>query len=151
MFERFAVEARNAVVRSIEIAGRRGDRRLGTEHLLMAALGDATIVDAVGVEAADAEAAADQADREALALVGVDVAAYGPLSPAVGAPRPRFTAGAKVVMKRTLEYAVVERARRMELRHLVLALLDRPDSDPATMLLARLDVDAKQLRARLQA
>ncbi|MEL4318468.1 Clp protease N-terminal domain-containing protein [Leifsonia sp. YIM 134122] len=150
MFERFAVEARNTVVRSVEVAGRRGDRRLGTEHLLLAALHDDGIASALGVDAAAAEAAADAADREALSEIGVDVAAYGPLVHAVGTPRPRLTAGGKVVMKRTLEYAVVERSRRIELRHLVLALLERPEPDPAAALLSRLGIDPARARSALQ-
>ena len=108
------------------------------------------IASALGADAADADAAADAADREALAEIGVDVAAYEPLVHAVGTPRPRFTAGGKVVMKRTLEYAVAERSRRMELRHLVLALLDRPEPDPAAALLSRLGVDATRARSALQ-
>lgn len=151
MFERFAQEARNAVVRSIDIAGRRGDRRLGTDHLLIAALGDREIAQAVGVDAREAEAAAEAADREALEEIGVDVSAYGPLVSAIGTPRPRFTAGGKAVMKGSLEHAVAEHSRRLELRHLVLALLDRPETDPAASLLTRLGVDREHARSALRA
>ena len=60
-----------------------------------------------------------------------------------GTFRTGWTAGGGV------EYAVTERSRRIELRHLVLALLERPEPDPAAALLSRLGVDAARARSAL--
>ena len=51
MFERFAHTARTAVDCARHEAGRRGDRRVGTDHLLIALLQDAAVAQVTGVDA----------------------------------------------------------------------------------------------------
>lgn len=136
MFERFAAQARNAVFLAIEDAGRRGDRKVATDHLLIGILHDPAIAAEVGASPETTRRAADQLDRDALSAIGVDTAAFGPLGPAVGAARLPFTPGVKAVLKRTLAHAVAEKSRRIETRHLLQALRERRSPDPAAELLA---------------
>ena len=149
MFERFAQAARVAVDDARYEAVRRGDRRIGTDHLLISLLEDESNAHALGVDADAAREAADQLDRTALAAVGVDV---GPLStrdrPPVGRHMP-FTAGAKSFMGDTLTQAAAEKARSITPRHMMLAILERRDPDPAAALLQALGVDVPASRGRL--
>ena len=60
-----------------------------------------------------------------------------------------LTPGAKAVIQQTLANAVAEKARRMTSRHILLALLDRSEPDPAAALFAALGVDQRTVRERL--
>ena len=149
MFERFASSTRAAVEHGVEEAGRRGDRRIGTEHLMLGILRDQDTAAVVGVTVADARSKADALDVKALEAIGLPV---GDFRPAV---RPRnlkhtpFTSGAKAVLVRTLSFTTAERSRRIMPRHLLLALLEREQPDPAATLLAECGVDAKELARTL--
>lgn len=144
MFERFARHARDAVFIAIEEASRRGDRKVSTDHLLIGILHDPAIAQELGAGPEAAQRAADWLDRRALAALGVNPDAFGPLEPAAGAPRLPFTPGAKAVLKRTLTHTTAEKARRIETRHLLRALLERRPPDPAAYLLAELRTDRGQ-------
>jgi ATP-dependent Clp protease ATP-binding subunit ClpA len=150
VFERFAQAARSAVDGAKREAGRRGDRRIGTEHLLLALLQDDAFAQTVGVDAATADETADRLDRDALAAIGLTV---GPFEPAPSSMRgrhnPRMTPGAKAVIQQALVHATTEKSRAITARHILLALLDRQDADPAASLLAALRVDRSALRGRL--
>jgi hypothetical protein len=149
MFERFAKGTRDAVFLAIEEAGRRGDRRVGTDHLLFGVLHDAAVAESVGVGDSAARAFADDLDRVSLAAVGIDVGTFGQLAPAVGAARLPFTSGAKVALKRTLALTVAEKARRIQARHLLLALLERNEPDPAAQIITGLQMDKQNTRIAL--
>jgi ATP-dependent Clp protease ATP-binding subunit ClpA len=136
MFERFAAHARDAVSRAIEDAGRRGDRKVATDHLLIGILWDPAIAAEIGTSLEATRRAVDQLDRDALSAVGVDTAAFGQLVAAAGAVRLPFTPGAKAVLKRTLAHAAAEKSRRIETRHMLQALRERRAPDPAAELLA---------------
>jgi ATP-dependent Clp protease ATP-binding subunit ClpA len=152
MFEKFARAARTAVDGARHEAERRGDRRIGTDHLLIALLDDATVAQTAGVDAKDARRAAEQLDREALAAIGIRLADWQPDREAAPGRRVLFmTAGAKAVIRRTLALAQAERAPAITTRHLLLAVLDQHDPDPSTALLAALPVDQAALRLRLAA
>jgi ATP-dependent Clp protease ATP-binding subunit ClpA len=150
MFERFAEPARKAVVLAVTEATRRGDRRVGTDHLLLGVLHDADVAKIIGADADTARNAADALDRDALAAVGLGVGGFTPSGVVSGSAHPSFSSGSKAVMKRMLEHATAERARRIAPKHLALALLDRPEPDPAAALLASLGVDRHQARDRLR-
>ena len=60
-----------------------------------------------------------------------------------------MTAGAKTVLKNSLGRAASEKARAITSRHMMLALLERNEPDPAATLLAELPVDRAALRQRL--
>ncbi|GAA1680456.1 Clp protease N-terminal domain-containing protein [Glycomyces endophyticus] len=149
MFERFAATAKSAVTAAVDEARERGDRSVGTEHLLLAVLRDGEGETLLGVRAADARAAADELDRRALAAVGVDLGTFRPTGPAPRRKSPRFGAGAKDVLARSLTLAMGARAKRIELRHLLLALLERDPRDPVADLFTALGVDTVEARARI--
>jgi ATP-dependent Clp protease ATP-binding subunit ClpA len=153
VFERFTRAARAAVEGARHEAQRRGDRRIGTDHLLVSLLGnDDAIAQVVGINAPAARQAADDLDRQALAAIGITLAGWQPDRDAVPGRHALFmTAGAKAVIRRTLAVAVAEKARAIGSRHLLLALLDQREPDPAATLLAALALDRAAVRVRLAA
>ncbi|WP_227999695.1 Clp protease N-terminal domain-containing protein [Nocardia australiensis] len=150
MFERFAAAARSVVREAAEEARQRGDRRVGTEHLLLAALNEPTSSDLLGVTAETARAAADELDRQSLAAIGIDLGDFRPIGTPGAGKRPPFNSGARQVLSRTLTLAAAERSRRIETRHLLAALLERDRPDPIVALLSALGIDPSATRARLQ-
>lgn len=152
MFERFTHTARNAVEGARHEAARRGDRRIGTDHLLVALLQEEEVAQVSGVDAPTARQTADQLDRQALAAIGITLADWQPDREAAPGRRVRFmTAGAKAVIGRTLAVAAGEKAPAITPRHMLLALLDQHEPDPAATLLAALPLDQAALRLRLAA
>ncbi len=151
MFERFAHCARAAVDDASFEAGRCGDRRIGTEHLLIALLHDEALARLVGVDAATARYAADELDRAALAAVGLELGMFEPAARTAVSRHISLTPGAKAALKQTLTNATDEKARRLTSRHMLLALLDRHEPDPAAVLLANLAVDPREARQRVAA
>jgi ATP-dependent Clp protease ATP-binding subunit ClpA len=150
MFERFARTARTAVEGARQEAERRGDRRVGTDHLLIALLKDAAVAQVTGVDAVVARKTADQLDREALAAIGMTLAGWQPDHGAAPGKRVRFmTAGARAVIGHALAVAAAEKAPAITSRHMLLALLDQHEPDPAIALLAALPLDQTALRLRL--
>lgn len=153
MVKRLTVDARKMLLTSAtEEAGRRGDRRLGTDHLVLGLLHDAEspAARALGVSLAAARAASDALDLAALAAVGVTVAAVGEPPPAAfGRRLPPLTSGARAVIKRAIEEARPTRTGRIGTDHFLLALLSRERPDPAAELLHALRVDAEAVRERL--
>ena len=61
-------------MRASEEARRRGDRRTGTDHLLLGMLEDPSIEAVLGVSLPQARQALDSLDQEALGAVGLDSA-----------------------------------------------------------------------------
>jgi len=157
MVIRLSADARKIVLTSAaQEARRRGDRRLGTDHLLLGLLHDpdSGVARAVGVDLDAARAALDALDRSALAAVGVEVEVASLAAP----PPPHslarrllpLTSGARAVLKRTVEQTRQAGTARIESRQFLLALLDRESPDPAAELLATLGVDRSQIRRRLE-
>ena len=74
MFEHFAAGARTAVTAALEEARHRGDRRLGTEHLLLGVLHARELdpLGELGLDLPRARAALAALDVAALAAVGMD-------------------------------------------------------------------------------
>lgn len=135
-----------------EEANLRGDRRIGTDHLLLALLHDdaAPPARALGVTLADGREALDSLDREALASLGIHL--DGPLAhpPVRGQRRPPFNSAARTAIGAAKHEAEYERAgRRIEPRHLLLALLTGRHPDPAADLLTALDLHPPAVRERL--
>jgi ATP-dependent Clp protease ATP-binding subunit ClpA len=138
-----------------EEATRRGDRRIGTDHLLLALLRDAAAppARALGVTLAEGRAALDSLDREALAAVGVHIDGL-PLT--TGAARGRrwitLNSAARATVVGAKEASERERrGRRMEPRHLLSALLGGRHPDPAADLLSALGLEGAGVRERLAA
>ena len=150
MFERFAEKARTAVAQSAEEAGLRGDRRIGTDHLLLGVLHDPDIAALLGVDVGQARAQAAALDREALVVIGVDIGNFSPSVSPRKAWNAQFTSGSKAVMSRVVVLTAAEKARRIASKHLVLALLERTAPDPAAAILDGLRVDRDAARAKAQ-
>jgi ATP-dependent Clp protease ATP-binding subunit ClpA len=149
MFERFARAARAAVEDAKYEAGRRGDRSIGSEHLLLAVLQDDKLAQLAGTDAPTARLAADRLDRTALEAIGLCLGEQLGGVPTPRKPASRLTPGAKAVIERSLVNAAKEKARVITTRHMLLALLDRPMPDPAAALLTELHINQSALRERL--
>jgi ATP-dependent Clp protease ATP-binding subunit ClpA len=153
MFEHLTKDARRQVLTcATEEAKRRGDRRIGTDHLLLGLLDDPSSVATriLGVDLVSARASADALDRAALASIGIDVGDRPPSTPARTRRRPPFTSGARAALKSSVDEAIRHKKRRIESHHLLLALLSREQPDPAAQLLETLGVDRAAARDRLQ-
>ena len=153
MVTRLSPDAKMVLTTAAQEARRRGDRRLGTDHLLLALLhdSDSSVGRALGVDLEAARTASDSLDQAALAAVGVSVAHLG--SP----PRSTFarrllplTSGARAVLTDAVEQTHRAKTPRIETRHFLLALLARDCPDPAAELIAALGVDRSQVRSRLK-
>ena len=154
MAERFETGGSAAVVkRALAEARQRGDRRLGTDHLLMGLIGDpqSEAARALGVELDAARAALDQLDGAALASIGLDVGALRLAGLPPARKRPPLTSAARSVLLQAMEQTSRPKARRRTSRHLLLALLACEPPDPAAALLAQLGVDRAVVRERLAA
>ena len=149
MFEKFAVGAREAVTASADEARRRGDRRIGTDHLLLGLLHDPASAEVLGVTIDAAREKSAALDRDALAAIGIDLEGYSPSPKIKVGIRTPFTSGSRAVMERTLRLTTAEKSRRIAPKHLLLALLERQQPDPAATLLTELGVDRAEVTRRL--
>ncbi len=130
-----------ALSHASEEAARRGDRRVGTDHLLLGLLHDQEAAADLGTDLEHAHAAAAELDREALAALGIDL---GPLPGQPARLKPGNaspTSGFRAVVARAVALAGAERLRRAEPRHLVAALRELRPPDPAATLLHTLHRD----------
>ena len=154
MVKRLSVDARRMVLTSAaEEARRRGDRRLGTEHLLLGLLHqpESPEAQALGVDLESARATSDALDKAALRAVGVNVANLGePSPPVVERGLPPLTSGARAVLKAAVGETRHAKTQSIETRHFLLALLALEHPDPAAELLQALGVDRSQVIARLE-
>jgi hypothetical protein len=135
-----------------EEARRRGDRRTGTDHLLLALLEDPSIEVVLGVGLQQARQALDSLDQEALAALGLGSGADAPALPMRAVPKkPRIRDVAKKdrlrmtpAAKKVLEEAYKPKGhRKFQVTGLeVLAqILTLQPPDPATVLLGALGVN----------
>jgi ATP-dependent Clp protease ATP-binding subunit ClpA len=128
-------------------AVRRGDRTIGTEHLVLALLADpaSPAARALGCDLASARQALDALDREALAAIGIEPGiTAGPVA-ARATGRLRLTPAAKAVLTGIRD---ARKSRGAGLGIVLSALLGLPRPDPAAELLATLGVDAQAARER---
>jgi ATP-dependent Clp protease ATP-binding subunit ClpA len=149
MFEKFSESAREVVRAGVEEARRGGDRRVGTDHLLLGLLADADIATLLSIGVEDGRQMASTLDRRALEAIGLDIGDY-PLArqPATGLRTP-LTAGAREIIGRTLALAVQERSRNITSEHILRAILERDVPDAAAALLTALGVDRVDIARRL--
>jgi hypothetical protein len=146
----------HVVSAALDEARARGDRRMGTEHLLLGLLGDprSAPARALGVDLPAARAALDELELSALRAIGVDPGLVHGLA---GLPRRHppltvatLTSGARSVVRLAVD-ATTARTRDTAPRHLLLALLDRGRPDPVAALVDHLGIDRDAVRARLAA
>jgi ATP-dependent Clp protease ATP-binding subunit ClpA len=151
MVKRFSEDARTLILGAAVEARRRGDRRLGTDHLLLGLLHDPSGETArvLGADLAAARAADEALDRAALAAVGVDASGITLTVESGPGGRPALTSGARAVLKKAINRARTAKTGRIQTRHLLLALLDCERPDPAAELLEALGIDPSAVRARV--
>jgi hypothetical protein len=149
----------NISLRASEEARRRGDRRTGTDHLVLALLEDPPMEVVLGVSLQQARDALQSLDQEALGALGMGSGTDAPPLPMRAVPKkPTFKAVMKrdrfrmtPAAKRVLEDAVRPNRRKTQVTdHQVLAqilTLQRPD--PAAVLLDALGVSTSEVRRRL--
>jgi hypothetical protein len=146
-------------LRAGEEARRRGDRRTGTDHLLLALLEDPSIEVALGVSLQQARQAHESLDQEALSALGLGSGADAPPLPMRAVPkkptirdiakkdRLRMTPAAKKVLE---EASKPNRRRLYVTAQQVLAqILTLQPPDPAAVLLGALGVNSADIRRRL--
>ena len=123
-------------------AVRRGDRTIGTEHLVLALLVDpaSPAARALGCDLDSARRALDALDHEALAAVGIQPGITAAPVAVRATGRLRLTPAAKAVLTGIRD---ARRSRGTGLGTVLSALLDLPRPDPAAELLAALGVDAQ--------
>jgi len=148
-------------LRASEEARRRGDRRTGTDHVLLALLEDPSIEVVLGVSLQQARQALESLDQEALGALGLGSGTDAPPLPMRAVPnkprlrdlmqkdRLRMTPAAKKV----LEEASKPNRRRLQItaQQVLAQILTLQPPDPAAALLGALGVNTTEVRRRLDA
>jgi hypothetical protein len=142
-----------------EEARRRGDRRYGTDHLLLALLEGPSIEAVLGVSLRDARQALESLDDAALGALGLESGAYAPPLPIRAVPKkPRLRDIAQKdrlritpAAKRVLEKASKPNRRRLQVtaQQVLAQILSLQPPDPAATLLGALGVNVSEVRRRL--
>jgi len=147
-------------LQACEEARRRGDRRAGTDHLLLALFEDPSVEGLLGVSLQRARQALDALDREALGTLGLGPGADAPELPMRTVPkkptlkylmlqkdRLRMTPAAKKV----LEDGARPQRRGLQFsgRDVLAKILTLQPPDPAAVLLGALGVNTAEVRRRL--
>jgi hypothetical protein len=144
-----------------EEARRRGDRKVGTEHLLLGLLAEETLADTLEFDLRTAREALEQMDREALGAIGFgadfDVPAL-PVRPSAELPkRPtlREMLSHRLPLTPAAKGALgssgrdMRRGRHIQARQVLASLLALESPDPGAQLLTRLGVNREMVRERL--
>jgi Clp amino terminal domain, pathogenicity island component len=147
-----------------EEARRRGDRKVGTEHLILGLLREPALAQALGCDLQTARDTLDAMDHDALAAVGIGAAFNAPPipidEPIKRASRPTFkavlrdrlplTPAAKAALEKS--YKAIRRGRLGRdsgSQQVLLTVLELEPPDPAAELFAALGVDRLAARQRL--
>lgn len=147
MFEQFTREARGLVLRAILQAEQRDDRRVRTEHLLLAAAEVSPLLDFQMLDEL-----LRRFDSEALRLVGIDpdLANLGPERSSLRKKRHLpFTSEAKRVLTGSLREALDRGDRKIGVDHILLALTMLDPNDRAMKAMRASGVEPSQLRESL--
>jgi hypothetical protein len=142
-----------------EEARRRGDRRTGTDHLLLALLEDPSIEATLGVSLEQARQALASLDQEALGALGLGSRSDAPPLPPRAVPKkPTFRAVVNKdrlrmtpVAKRVLEEAVKPNRRKTQVtpQQVLAQIVALRPPDPAAVLLGALGVNTSEVQRRL--
>jgi Clp amino terminal domain, pathogenicity island component len=146
-------------LRASEEARRRGDRRTGTDHLLVALLEDPSIEVVLGVSLQQARQALESLDHEALGALGLGSGTDAPPLPMRAVPKkPRIRDVAQKdrlrmtpAAKKVLEEASRHNRRRLQItaQQVLAQILALQLPDPAAALLGALGVNTSEVRRRL--
>ena len=144
-----------------EEARRRGDRRTGTDHLLLSLLENPSIEVALGVSLQQARQALASLDQDALGALGMGSGTDAPPLPMRAVPKnPTFRAvmtrdrfGMTPAAKKVLEDAVKPNRRKGQVtaQQVLAQILTLQAPDPAAVLLGALGVNTSEIRRRLDA
>ncbi|WP_240777686.1 Clp protease N-terminal domain-containing protein [Nonomuraea basaltis] len=134
---------------AFEEARQRGDRRLGTEHLLLGLLHHPDSARALGVDLEGARAALDDLDRAALRMLGLEVGDV-PKAPRKHKPVPStaLTSSARAVINQAIKATTMKTRAAESPRRLALALLAQSRPDPVAQLIDQLRIDRAAVRSR---
>ena len=148
-------------LRASEEARRRGDRRTGTDHVLLALFEDPSIEAVLGVNLQQARQALESLDREALGALGLGSGTDAPPLPMRAVPKkPRLRDVMKKdrlrmtpAAKKVLEEASKPNRRRLQVmaQQVLAQILTLRPPDPAAALLGALGVNTSEVRRRLDA
>jgi hypothetical protein len=147
-------------MRASEEARRRGDRRTGTDHVLLGLLEDPSIEVVLGVSLQQARQALESLDEEALGALGLGPGTDAPpLSMRAVPKKPTIRAVLKnrlrltPAAKKVLEEAVkpVRRKTQVTAQMVLAQILALQPPDPAVALLDALAVNASDVRRRFGA
>ena len=142
-----------------EEARRRGDRRTGTDHILLALFEDPSIEVLLGVSLQQARQALDSLDHEALGTLGLESGADAPSLPMRAVPkkptiravmtrdRLRMTPAAKKVLEEAVK--PMRRKTQVTAQQVLAQILALEPPDPAAALLGALGVNTSEVRHRL--
>ncbi len=144
-----------------EEARRRGDRKVGTEHLILGLLREPVLAQALGCDLPTARDALEAMDHDALAAVGIGAAFNAPPIPidepikrpsrptlkAVLRDRLPMTPAAKTALEES--YKEIRRGHHIGPQRALLTVLELKPPDPAAGLIAALGVDRAAARQRL--
>jgi hypothetical protein len=138
----------------------RGDRRVGTDHLLLGLLRDPEIEEVLHVTLESAREALNSLDRSALAAIGVTAEFEAPLQADRTLPkkptakelwkvrdRLRLTPAARSALQEAGR--PMRRRQHITAEQVLLALMENRKPDPAACLLDALGVDVVEVRKRL--
>jgi ATP-dependent Clp protease ATP-binding subunit ClpA len=145
-----------------EEARRRGDRRTGTDHLLLALFEDPSVEVVLGVNLRQARQALESLDHEALGALGLGPGSDAPALPIRAVPKkPRIRDVAKKdrfrmtpAAKKVLEEAYKPKGHRkfqVTSTQVLAQILTLQPPDPAAVLLGALGVNTSEVRRRLDA
>jgi ATP-dependent Clp protease ATP-binding subunit ClpA len=144
-----------------EEARRRGDRRTGTDHLLLAVLEDPATEEVLGVSLQQARQALERLDQEALGAVGMKPGTDAPPLPMRAVPKkPTIRAVMKKdrfrmtpAAKKVLEDSVKPNRRKTQVtaQQVLVQILGLHTPDPAAVLLGALGVNTSEVRHRVEA
>ena len=148
-------------LRAGEEARRRGDRRTGTDHVLLGLLEDPSIEAVLGVSLQQARQALESLDQEALGALGMGSATDAPPLPMRVVPKkPTIRAVMKKdrlrmapAAKKVLEEASKPNRRRLQVtaQQVLAQILTLQPPDPAAVLLGALGLNTSEVRRRLDA
>jgi ATP-dependent Clp protease ATP-binding subunit ClpA len=148
-------------LRASEEARRRGDRRTGTDHILLALLEEPSIEVVLGVSLPQARQALESLDQQALGALGMSSGTNAPalrmrtvpkkpkLRDIMQKDRLRMSPAAKKV----LQEAVKPNRRKTQVtaQQVLAQILTLRPPDPAAALLHSLGVNTSEVRCRLDA
>ena len=148
-------------LRASEEARRRGDRRTGTDHVLLALFEDPSTEVVLGVSLQQARQALESLDQEALGALGLRSGTDAPELPMHAVPKnPRLRDIMKndhfrmtPAAKKVLEEAVKPNRRKTQVtaQQVLAQILTLQPPDPAAVLLGALGVNTSEVRRRLDA